>query len=184
MALILLIGEQYLKDFTPVSNNLDIEQVKPHIEYAQDSYVQDMLGTNFYLDIQGKYASQSLTTYEEQLVLLIKPGLAYRATEMSIPFLNTQIRNKGLNLMNSENALQAEVDRMRYLREETRNRAEFYEERVVKYLCNNSTQFPLYNLSNDDIEPSGKVRYESDLYFSEGTCGCLSCNSNYDCGCN
>lgn len=186
MASVLFIGEQYLKDFTPVSNNLDIEQVRPHIEFSQDSYVQDILGTNLYNDLQTKYSTQTLNAFETSLLLLIKPALAYRSTEASIPFINTQIRNKGLNLMNSENAIQAEIDRMRYLREECRNRAEFYEERVVKYLCNNSTQFPLYNITNDDITPSGKIRYESDLYFSEGVCGCLACKSNYDfgCGCN
>lgn len=177
MATILLIGEQYLKDFTPVSNNTDIEQIKPHIEFSQDSYTQEILGTNLYNDIQTKYSAQTLSTIEQSLVAILKPALAYRSLEAAIPFMNTQIRNKGLVNQNSENAIQAEMDKMRYLREESRNRAEFYEERAKKFLCNNKTSFPLYEADNEDINPIKSSAYDSDLYFSSNNCDCkTNCN--------
>lgn len=181
MATVLFIGEQYLKDFTPASNNLDIEQVKPHIEYSQDAYTQDVLGTNLYNDLQTKYSGQTLSTIEQQLVLLIKPALAYRSLEATIPFINTQIRNKGLVNQNSENAVQAEMDRMRYLRDESKNRAEFYEQRVVTFLCNNKASFPLYTADNDDIDPSNKNSYDCDIYYTDYSCNCQDKNN---CGCN
>ena len=182
MAIILLIGEQYLKEKTPLSNNIDIELLKSNIEFAQDSSIQDILGTNLYNDIQVKYSAQTLSSIEIDLVNLIKPTLAYRSAEQSMPFINAQIRNKGINQLNSENATQADIGYMRYLREELRSRAEFLSQRVIKFLCNNSDSFPLYTTSNEDIEPSKKDGYtDFDLYFPTNTCGCSS-SSSCNCG--
>lgn len=182
MAIILLIGEQYLKEKTPLSNNIDIELLKSNIEYAQDAFVQDLLGTNEYVDIQTKYSGQTLNSIETELVNLIKPMLAYRAAEQSMPFIQTQIRAKGLNQLNSENANQADIVYMRYLREELRNRAEFLAQRVKNFLCTNKISFPLYTDPNTDISPTKESTYSfSGIYFPSTDCGCSS-SSNCNCG--
>ena len=45
-----------------------------------------------------------------------------------------------------------------------KNLAEFWNQRVVNFLCENSTSFPLYNAVSDDMYPSG-TQYDSDIYL-------------------
>lgn len=178
-----LITETYIKQTTPLNNNVDLEEIVNNIEYAQEAFIQDILGTNLYNDIQTKYLAQTLSLDEQTLVMYIKPYLAYKAAEVALPFLQNKVRAKGLVNVNSENAQQADIDRMRYLKDELHGRAEFLGKRLSNYLCDNWTLFPLYSAPNTDMDPSGRSTYECDLWFPTPSC-CLKCNSNYDCGCN
>jgi|ERR1043165_4596735 hypothetical protein len=179
MALIYFIGEQYLKDKTVLSNNIDIELITPNIEYSQDSHIQPLLGSKFYNSLQLSYSAQTLNNYEVELVNLIKPALAYRSAEASLPFINLQIRNKGINKLNSENAVQADLADMKYLRDTLQSRSEFYEKRIQDYLCLNGNHFPDYTNPDSPIAPNQSSVFDCDLYFKPSPCGD---NSNCNCG--
>lgn len=159
------IGEQYLRDLTPISNNLDIELVKPQIEYYEDAYLKDILGDSLYNDLVTKYNAQTLSSIEDTLMLIIKKAVAYGSAQLSMPFINTQVRAKGLMNINAENATQSEIERERLLRQELRDRTNYYETRVRKFLQTNSSSFPLYEYDNDDINPSSEINYECDIYI-------------------
>ncbi len=178
MASILFVGETYIKNKTPLSNNIDIHLITDSIEFAQDSVIQDILGTNLYNDLQTKYSAQTLSTIETTLVELIKPALSYASAESAMPFIQTQIRAKGLNHLDSDNATQADISYMRYLRGELKSRSEFYQQRIIKFLCNNTSSFPLYTAENTDIEASSKVPYDCDLFFNTNSC---DCDKSCDC---
>ena len=183
MATILFISENYIKQNTTFSDNVDVKLLLSNVAPAQDFYIQDILGTNLYLDLQTKYSGQTLSNIEEQLVDIIKLALVYRAAEMSLPFMNLQVRNKGIVQLNSENAVQSDISGMKYLRHELKDRSEFYEERIIKFLENNKTSFPLYeDDTNTDIHPASKNPYDSDLYLDEYyKCGCKSNIDNCNC---
>jgi hypothetical protein len=174
-----LITEEYIKNNTPIGKNVDIELIESNIQYAQEAYIQDILGTDLYNDIQTKYLNRTLSPDEETLVLYIKPALAYRAGEVSLPFMRGQLRNKGVVNMNSENSTQDDSSYMRYLRDELRGRSEYLEQVLKKYLCNNSALFPLYTFSNDEINPS-QSGYDCDLFIGDvyycRNCECYNCN--------
>lgn len=181
MATVLFIGEQYLKDKTVLSNNIDVELITPNIEYSQDAYIQPVLGSKFYTSLQASYSAQTLNSYETELVNLIKQALAYRAAESSLPFINLQIRNKGINKLNSENAVQADIAEMKYLRETLKSRSEFYEQRIQDYLSKNGNQFPNYVSPDNPISPDKSSSFTCDLYTSKGNnvycaiCGKSNC---------
>lgn len=178
-----LITEAYIKQHTPIGTNVDIELLENNIEWSQEAFVQDILGTALYEDIQTKYSTQTLSTNEQLLVLYIKPFLAYKTAETALAFMRGQIRNKGIVNMNSENATQDNIESMRYLRDELKGRSEFLAQRLINYLCNNSSLYPLYIVSQDDMYPTNSSQYECDLYFDEPSCSCLKCGSKNDCGC-
>jgi len=183
MALIKFVTETEIKDKSPISNNVDIKLISDSVEYAQDAFIQDILGTNLYVDIQTKFSGGTLSSIEQQLVDLIKPALIYRSVEQSLPFLQSQIVNKGIVHKNSDNATQADISYMRYLREELKGRAQFLQERIIKFLCNNKDSFPLYTSENDDINPTNKNGYyDCDLYLDSYN-DCCSCNQT-NCQCN
>jgi len=166
MALTLFVSEAYIKSFTPIGQLVDWSEVSPTAELCQDSFIQDILGTNFYVYLQGKYIAQTLTADETTLVSKIKPALGHRAAEMCVPFINYQLKNKGLMTQTGDYAAGSDLDTVRYIRGEVMDRAEFYEQRLIKYLCENGSLFPEYqNDNDDDMPPNSDSPYNSPIIF-------------------
>lgn len=165
----LFIDDQYLKDYTPMGQNIDPLAIYPFVEDAQDIYIQDLLGTPLYMDLTYKlYAGTTYTTDERTLVDLCSKCLSYYTVYMALPHLAIKIRNVGVSRPTSENTLPSTMEELKYIREEMKNMAEFWSERVVIYLTNYSTLYPLYKTltSHPDIVPSGG-QYDSDIYLSQ-----------------
>lgn len=163
MATQLLVTETYIRDNTPLSQNLDIKDIVHNIGPAQDMFLQPILGSTFYNHIESAYSAQTLTTNETVLYLLIQPMLAYRAAEMSLPFIQYQIKNKGPQTQFGDNSTSVDATAFNYLRNELKNRAEFYTQRIDKYLIHNGSLFTLYQNpgTNVDMYPDLKDAYDS-----------------------
>ena len=68
----------------------------------------------------------------------------------------------------SENGQSASLDEIQWLMDKWRNNGEWYAEQATKYLCYNSTDYPLY-CENDEsykIKPN-KTNYTTGLYLPE-----------------
>lgn len=155
MALILFVSEPYIKQYTPIGNLVQWDEIEPTTHLVQDSFIQDILGTNFYNHLQNAYSGQTLTNNEIELMNRIKPALAYRVAEQSLTFINFQIKNKGVMTQNGDYSTSADLDQFKYVRSELTNRAEFYTKRLSKYLCENSSLFPEYITDNNsDMKPN------------------------------
>ena len=74
MATTLFVSENYIKEFTPIGDLVQWSDIRPTAELSQDSFIQDILGTNFYVYLQGKYEAQTLSTNEISLMARIKPS--------------------------------------------------------------------------------------------------------------
>ena len=163
----LFIDDQYLKDYTPMGQNIDPLQIYPFVEDAQEVYIQDLLGTPLYMDLTYKlYVGTTYSTLERTLVDLCSKALAYWSVYLAIPHLAIKIRNIGVARPTSDNTQPSTMEEMKYIREEMKNMAEFWAERIVKYLCENSSSYPLYTASSDDIYPSAG-QYDSDIYLDD-----------------
>jgi hypothetical protein len=53
MATALFISEDFLKDNTQVSKNVDVKYIREAILWAQDSEIQTVLGTSFYEELKS-----------------------------------------------------------------------------------------------------------------------------------
>jgi len=152
MAITLLVSEQYLRDNLPISRNLDTKDVTPNVQAAQELYLQDILGSNFYQYIMNAFSAQTLNNDEVTLVQdYIKPAVAYRALQMALPFLQYNIKNKGAMRQTTEFGDSADFTQLRFILNEVNNRAEFYEKRLVTYLSQYNNLYPQYINNNDDI---------------------------------
>lgn len=164
----LFIDDQYLKDMTPMGQNIDPLQIYPFVEDAQDVYIQDVLGSALYMDLTYKlYTGVTYSTNERTLVDLCSKALAYYTVYMALPHLSIKIRNIGVARATGDNTQVSSMEELRYIREEMKNMAEFWVERTVIYLCNYSSLYPLYNTSGSkpDMSPSEKA-YDCDIDLS------------------
>jgi len=153
--IILFTSQEYIEKFSPVGKLVSWDEIEPTAYLVQDNWTQDMLGTNFYVYLQQQYQAQTLTPDEIILVNKIKAAQVHRIAEQCTPFINYQLKNKGLMKQSGDYAESSDLDEVRYIRAELRNRAEFYEQRVLTYLCENSNLYPQYTSNNsDDMKPN------------------------------
>jgi hypothetical protein len=149
----LFISEEYLKEYTPIGELVQWSEVSSTAWIVQSSFVQDVLGTNFYKYLMNVYYLQTLSTDEIALMNYIKPALAYRVADKTLPFIHFQIKNKGVQTQRGDYSDPAELEVIRYLREELSSSAEFHFKRLSEYLCENSSLYPGYVTNNSDMMP-------------------------------
>jgi hypothetical protein len=168
MAKALFIDDEYLRDYTPLGKSIDIEEIYPYVSDAQDVYTQDVLGTPLYNDLVDKlYLGITYSSIEMQLVDLCSKSLSYWTIYMALPTIAIKIRNIGVARTQGENTQQSTMEELKYLRQEMKDLGEFFNTRIVNFLCDNSTQFPLYNAASPDMYPSIR-QYDSDIYLEDG----------------
>lgn len=168
----LFIDDEYLKTYTPLGKSIDVEQIYPFVQEAQNIYTQDLLGTPLYNYLEYKlYSGLTFSTpyfiqQEIDLINIASKALAYWTIYLSLPHLAIQIRNIGVGRATSDNTQVSSIEELKYIREEMQNLAEFWNQRVINYLCENSLYFPLYNAASDDMYPQ-TYQYDSDIYIED-----------------
>lgn len=170
------IDETYVKDNSAMGKSIDPLEFNYFIRESQAVYIQDILGTPLYEDLMNKVymtgptvsisSSPYLNTYERWLFELVSKSQAHRVIELSAFSLTYKLRNGGLAQTSAEHTNSAGLKEINALKEEARNLAEHWANRAIKFLCENSTQFPLYNASSDDIYPTDDNN-DFGVYFPE-----------------
>lgn len=155
--MIYFVTENYLKTQTPITANIDVNNIVPFIKTQSDMRIMPILGTYFYTYILAAYNDQTLSPEEEELVTYIQPAIAWRSAEDAAFGLSYQLKNKGIQTQSgdySNNVNQTEVN---FVQDHYAQKASFYESRLWKYLDMNKDLFPNFisPLNRDsDIRPS------------------------------
>ena len=172
MQTIKIISDIYLKSITPVNLNVDEKDLTIHIIPSQDLFIQPILGTNLYNEIMLAYSAQTLTADQITLVEYIKPVVAFKTLEKALPFLTFNIKNKGLQAQNGDFSSSVTLTEMNVIKNELNNLYEFYAQRLIVYLRNNSTLYPLYiNDTNVDLSPDTDTAYNCGIvFYKNGNC--------------
>jgi hypothetical protein len=168
----LFIDDQYLKELTPLGKSIDIDMIYPFVQESQDIYTQDLLGTPLYNYLEYKlyigttFSTPYFTQKEIDLINICSKALAYWTIYLALPHLAIQIRNIGVARATSENTTVSTVQELKYIRQEMQDLAEFWNQRVINFICENVTFFPLYNAASDDMYPQ-TYQYDSDIYIED-----------------
>jgi len=174
METILLIGELYIRENSVLNGNVDVSEIKKSAYYMQDLTIQPILGKTFYHEIMNAYSAATanitpLTPDQEELINLIKPALVHHATAEVTFFLSLNVKNKGVSTQNGENSNSVSENTMFTVVKQITKRAEFYEERLRNWLCDNASKFPTYKSTenqNTDLRPdTQKSAYNSPIGF-------------------
>ena len=156
---VLFISEETIKNSTTINGNVDVEMLLPYIKVAQDIHVQQVLGTDLYdklqVDIEGTGGASLTGNYKILVDTYIQDALVHWGFYECLPFLSYKIMNKDIVRKISETSSSASLEDIKYIRNIVLNTAQFYTQRLIDYICNNSANFPEYNTnSNGDMSPS------------------------------
>ena len=161
MAYVLFISEQKLKDSTAINLNVDTNLLLPYVRQAQKLYVEPKLGTDLFEALKTKITAGTLTgAYKTLVDDYIGDMLPNWAFYHAIPFLRFKIENGNIYSKTSETGTALSTEEAQHLREEVRNTAEYYTERLIDYIKNNVSSFPEYSTnSGADVNPDSNAYY-------------------------
>jgi len=144
------VSTKYIKEHTNIENNVDSNKIRPYIIKVQDTHLQQILGSYFYYHLMDAAYNGTLTANEDTLVRnYIQRFVSEWVFYEVFPFLNYKVTDKAVSKESSENSTFSELNEIKYLRNAISDMAQFYGERLDKYLRDNSQLFPEYQ--NPDV---------------------------------
>ena len=165
MAYVLLISEQKLKDSTAINLNVDVNILLPYVLQAQTLYIEPKLGTQLYEHIKGLIQAGTISdagnvAYKTLLDDYISFVLVNYSFYHAIPYLRFRIENGNIYSKTSETGTALTTEESQSLREEISNTAQYYTERLIEYIRNNTSDFPEYSTnSGADVNPDKNAYY-------------------------
>jgi hypothetical protein len=171
----LFISVQSIKDRTGLHANVDEKLVLPEIKTAQDMYILPALGSALYAELQTAVEANSFTDLQTTLLddYIVDCLIYYVMSELP-QGLSYQFYNKGLIRKTGENQESPSMQDMIDVANRYRARAEFYKQRLIKYLKQNNALYPNYlNFGSgiDSIKPDNEGYTVSMWLGDNGCCG-------------
>ena len=165
MSYVLFISESKLKSSTAINLNLSTDLLLPYVLQAQKLYVEPKLGTDLYQKLEslitagtiGNVGNEAYKTLVDDYIGDMLPNWAFYH---AIPFLRFKIENGNIYSKTSETGTALTTEESQSLREEISNTAQYYTERLIEYIRNNTSDFPEYSTnSGADVNPDKNAYY-------------------------
>lgn len=141
---IYFVTEKYIKDETPIGENVDIKKVLPWIKTAALMRVRRVLGKDLFADLLTKYNAQTLSADEKDLVEQIQPVVAWYAASMSLPSLNSQPTNKGQQKQRGDYSENAGSEEEVKAQDTYTVTGRMWLNDLIDFLKDNGSKYPLY----------------------------------------
>jgi hypothetical protein len=179
----LIISEELLKLYSPLSKNVDVDKIYPYLHLAQPYFVEPILGDALLTELQHQIDEDELTPENKALVLKVAPVLAYYATYLAMRSLSYSITEKGMTKEKSENSEPIGEKELGEYILSIKQQAEMYAEILIKYLCRCALLYPLWRPEEDChcekynfTDGSAEVEKKFTVYFPNQKKGCDGCD--------
>jgi hypothetical protein len=161
MGRVLFLSTYRLKKNTPIQQNVDDDLLNPYIYKAQETHIQQILGTNLYdsisdMIINNTIGSPQNVNYKTLLDDYIGPCLIEYSFYEVMPFISLKITNKSIVRGNAEFANEGDLTDLKYLRQTVADIAQFYAQRLSNFIKQYNYNYPEYftNSGLDKIVPN------------------------------
>ena len=163
----IILDNESIKRFSPLSGNLDDDKLTTYVETAQDIHLQSYLGTKLYDAIQAHAIADTMpAAYTTLINDYIKPMLMRWTLVEFIPFAPYNVSNKGVFKGTSENSEALDKSEVEGLVEKYESLALHYTKRLVDYLCDKSELFPEFSTNiGSDMRPDRSLPRYTGLYL-------------------
>ncbi len=153
----LYISSTRIKKDTALGGSVDDNIIMPYILLAQDMFILPVLGTDLDAKLKSDIQGGSLAgAYKTLVETYIQPALVqFSFTELA-PFLRLRFVNNSVVVMgDTDTGSSATYEDIKPLMDRSKDAAEFYRQRLIDYLRNNSSSFSEYTSnSGSDLDPT------------------------------
>ena len=167
---ILFVNPDYLKRITNLNGSIEDSYVIPSVIIVQDKILQQYLGTDLMNALlthikNSTLAGDNLTLVDDY----VRKCVAWWTMVDLIPSLYVKIDNGGLVIRMAENTSPISPAHLHREVERARQNAQFYTERLVSYLCQNSDLYPEYSTNTgSDMSPITETYNQNGMTYSYG----------------
>lgn len=180
----IIISEELLKLYSPLSKNIDVDKVYPYLHLAQQYYLEDILGLSLLEELQYQVENDCLTEENKALILKCAPVLSNYACYLALRSLAYSVTEKSITLEKSENSQPISEKELGEFILSLKQTCEMHKEVLIKYLCRCSLTYtlwrPLENCNCQKYIPkdgSADVDKSFTVYFpNKKKDGCDGCN--------
>lgn len=170
MAKTLFVSEQKLKDDSYINANVDNKLITPLIIECQDYYILPIIGTGIFNEIVAQIAANTLTVLNKTLLDDYVVPCLIKFIQYEAPIvLNYKFSNANVSTKNTDESVPVSLSDAKELMDRLRNKAEWYGERITKYLITNMVQYPLFTnpgTTVDTIHPHG-TNYTTGMWLGK-----------------
>lgn len=139
---ILLTSEAFVKRATNISDNIDGKYITPCLREAQETGLQQVLGSRLFQALKEKVATRQVAGHYKTLIDNCQYYLAYSAVADLAFRLSYKINNNGITKTSDENVTNATREEVNANREYYQGKADFYCGRIQDYLLQHRNDFP------------------------------------------
>lgn len=157
----LFISTNRLKKDSSLGGSVDDDLLLPYILMSQDRYILPVLGTDLYNKLISDVNNDTLTgNYLTLLQTYIQPALVQFSYAVILPFLRLRMVNNAIVTMSSEQGGSVSHEDLKPLINSAMDMGEFYRERLIDYIRNNTGLFPEYSTNTGaDLNPTTQNYY-------------------------
>ena len=155
----LLISADTLKRNTTISQSVDEDLIHPVILIAQDRYILPVLGTDLFEKLKTEISGTPSGVYLTLLKDYVQKCLCQFTLATLYPVLRLRAVNHSVVSMNNEQGTSASHYDIQRLIDSATDMAEFYRQRMIDYLQDNTSSFPEYSSNTDGMSPTTNNYY-------------------------
>lgn len=145
----IIISEELLKLYSPLSKNIDVDKVYPYLHLAQQYYLEDILGLSLLEELQYQVENDCLTEENKALILKCAPVLSNYACYLALRSLAYSVTEKSITLEKSENSQPISEKELGEFILSLKQICEMHKEVLIKYLCRCSLTYKLWRPLED-----------------------------------
>ena len=156
----LLISSDTLKRTTTISQSVDDNLIHPVVLMAQDKYILPVLGTDLFEKLKEDVEGTPSGDYATLLKDYVQKCLCQFTLALLYPVLRLRASRHSVVQMDNEQGTSASYDEIQPLISSALDMGEFYRERLIDYLQNNSSLFSEYSSNTGaDMSPTTRNYY-------------------------
>lgn len=172
-----LINYQYVKTETDISQNVPETELDNPIKRSQEM-LEMVIGSDLYAEIVSQHPN--FTGANVALMVLVKKFLAWQAYQFWLPKANIKTHASGLRVHREDNSDPATDKQVGELIRDAKMWCQTQKEKLVQYLEDNYTSFPLYNHTCNTNKRTGTGFHITAVGTKHGKdCTCHNCYNGH-----
>ena len=153
----LYISSTRLKKDSALGGSVSDDLIMPYILLAQDMHILPILGTDLDTKLKALIQAGTLTgDYKILVETYLQPALVQFSFTQLMPYLRLRFVNNAVVVMGAtDQSSSATYDDLKPVMDTATDAAEFYRQRMIDYLRNNTSSFPEYSSNTGaDLDPT------------------------------
>ena len=160
-----LITPEELKSSGSVNQNLEDIYIEEAIRESQDVYLREIIGDNLYDTLQNHTPQTPPDIYDEIINDYVKYFLKYKTLSIVCFIVNFKIRNAGVITQYSQDITPTTMEDTKSVMNYFNGQADFYANRLTKFLIQNSKSIPEYRCSCSEITSPNEKHPVCSIYL-------------------